>query len=165
MRRILLGLIALGLAGACLPGSPPPAGQATRIPSLPASPAPAGPTLPPVVSRTVHGVAGGAIVGGVDPCAALPNPSAPRYAKATVTLLRGTMSLKPLGNGVSQYEFPPIVVAKISVEANQGYRFEVDPGDYVLVAQFPQGNAKPWTSVSVAGTGQVLMRDIPNMCM
>jgi hypothetical protein len=115
---------------------------------------------------TAHSVAGDTISGGVAPCEAIPDPNAPRYAQASVTLLRGTVTWKPVGQGVSQAVFPTVVVARISVSANQGYRFVVDPGDYVLTAEFPPpGNARPWTSVSFASSGLVVSRDIPDMCI
>lgn len=106
----------------------------------------------------------GVVVGGIQPCAALPPSVAtnlPRYAAGTVTVLMGAPAYQPGGN----IELPSAAVTQQSVAQNSTYRFELAPGDYVLVARFaPPANVMPFTTVTVKA-GSTVEKDIPNECM
>lgn len=146
--------IGLVLAGCSSPG---PVSQTSPLSS--------GGMRPPVVATvTSPGAATATIEGGVRPCAGIPAPNEPHYAAAMVTLLKGKTSLEPRGGGVVQTVFPTPVVATVSVGTNQGYRFIVPAGDYVVLAHFAAGNAQPWVEVTVRA-GESAQKDVPNMCL
>jgi hypothetical protein len=103
----------------------------------------------------------GLVTGGVKPCQAIPDPNAPRYAGALVSVFKGTATILPTGQRI----FPTNVVTRQWVDANHTYLLALDPGSYVLMAQFPPpANVRPFTAVTVKA-GAVSQADIPNMCM
>ena len=99
----------------------------------------------------------GVITGGIIPCSGLPpQPHSPHYAAGTVTVFKGRIG----STGVS----PTTAVAQEAVAVNVTYRFVLNPGPYVLQAQFPPpANVRPFTSVTLQA-GDNLKIDIPNMC-
>jgi len=107
----------------------------------------------------------GVVSGGIHPCQGVVLSPSPGYAAGTVTVLRGTVTWRDLGNGSRQAVFPTAVAATATVGRNQTYRFVLPPGDYVLQAHFPPpANVMPFAPATVrAGTSQQF--DIPNMCM
>ena len=112
---------------------------------------------PSVVSVTPAPNGKGVITGGIIPCEGIPIPSGPRYAAGTVTVFKGHIA----STGV----LPTTAVAQESVAVNATYRFVLDPGQYVLQAQFPPpANVLPFASVTLRA-GDNLGVDIPNMCM
>lgn len=130
------------------------------------TPTPSTSMEPPVVFvATPPGAAVAVIIGGVQPCQGIIPPSGPRYAEATVSLLRGKTSQQPAGQGMTRTVMPATLVARVPVGANQQYHLVVSPGDYVIQATFPPpSNVAPGASVSVH-TGETARKDVPNMCM
>jgi hypothetical protein len=122
------------------------------------NPAPPGHLSPPapLTARA------GEVTGYIDPCEGLPIQGLP-YAAGTVTALRGQQTWKPDGPGTSRLQLPATVAARQHVGANQAFSFDLAPGQYVLVARYQTGNAMSFLAVSVAA-GQVLHRDLPNLC-
>jgi hypothetical protein len=146
-------LLLLGCASAALNSNAP-----TPTPSTSMGP-------PVVVQATPAGAAAAVIIGGVQPCQGIISHSGPRYAEATVSLLRGKTSLQPAGQGMTRTVMPATLVARVAVATDQQYHFVVGPGDYVIEATFPPpANVVPWASVSVH-SGETARKDVPNMCM
>jgi hypothetical protein len=105
------------------------------------------------------------VTGGIIPCAGIPDPNGPYYAAGTVTVLRGQVSWQNEGPGYFADVLPTRVVAGERVAANGTYLFVLEPGEYVLEAQFPPpSNVLPYTAVTV-NAGDNLRVDIPNMCL
>ena len=107
----------------------------------------------------------GVVTGGIMPCEGIVIPNGPHYAAGAVTVLKGQVTWKSTGQGTSVAVFPTTVVAQESVAMNATYRFALEPGQYVLEAQFPPpSNALPFTGVTLRA-GDNLSVDIPNMCI
>jgi len=103
----------------------------------------------------------GTVTGGITPCSGILVPSGPHYAAGTVTVLKGQIVAGSAGRLV----IPTTVVARQSVTTNAMYRFVLEPGPYVLQAQFsPPSNILPFARVTVHA-GDDLHVDIPNMCI
>ena len=106
----------------------------------------------------------GVVAGGIIPCAGIPIPNGPHYAAGTVTVLNGHVTWQSTGQGNLVNVFPTRVVAQERVATNATYRFVLEPGEYVLEAQFPPpSNVLPYTAVTVR-VGDHLSVDVPNMC-
>lgn len=102
----------------------------------------------------------GLVTGGVKPCEGIPLPNAPRYAAALVSVLKGGITMSSTGQAL----FPTNFVTRQWVDVNHTYLLALDPGSYVLTAQFPPpANVKPFTLVTVKADA-VSQVDIPNMC-
>ncbi len=103
----------------------------------------------------------GTVTGGIIPCSGILVPSGPHYAAGTVTVLKGQI----VGGGTGRLVMPTTAVARQSVATDAMYRFVLEPGPYVLQAQFPPpSNVLPFASVTVHA-GDELHVDIPNMCV
>jgi hypothetical protein len=105
----------------------------------------------------------GVVTGGIEPCGMMA-PYGVRYAAGTVTVLKGQVTLRSTGPSTYVDVFPTTVITQAIVVTNGTYRFVLDPGQYVLRAQYsPPGDMAPFTNVTLrAGTN--LKIDIPNMC-
>jgi hypothetical protein len=105
------------------------------------------------------------VTGGIIPCAGIPDPNGPYYAAGTVTVLGGQVTWQNNGQGYLADVLPTRVVARERVAMNGTYLFVLEPGQYVLEAQFPPpSNVLPYTVVTVSA-GDNLSVDIPNMCL
>jgi len=106
----------------------------------------------------------GVVSGGIRPCDALGNPKLPHYAAGTVTVLKGEVTWRS-SPGTAEYVevLPTTVVAQESVPSNGMYRFDLEPGRYVLEAA-PPGAYGPSAAVTVSA-GDDLLVDIPNECI
>lgn len=104
----------------------------------------------------------GVVSGGIRPCDALGRPDLPHYAAGTVTVLEGQVTWRS-SQGTPSYVdvLPTTVVAHESVPTDGMYRFDLDPGRYVLEAA-PAGAYGPYATVSA---GDDLLVDIPNVCI
>jgi hypothetical protein len=106
----------------------------------------------------------GVVSGGIRPCDALGNPDLPHYAAGTVTVLKGQVTWQSGQGGPSYVDvLPTTVVAQETVPTNGMYRFDLQPGSYVLEAA-PSGGYGPYTTVTV-NAGDELVVDIPNTCI
>jgi len=104
------------------------------------------------------------VTGGIIPCTGIPIPNGPHYAAGTVTVLKGQVTWQSTGQGNLVNVFPTRVLTRERVATNATYRFVLEPGQYVLEAQFPPpSNVLPYTVVTVSA-GDKLSVDIPNMC-
>lgn len=103
----------------------------------------------------------GLVTGGVVPCAGIIGPNEPRFAGATVTVLGGNIDWAKPG----QPEFPAGVVARETVPTNGTFQFALDPGHYVLTAEFPPpANIVPFSTLTLR-SGDDLRVDISNQCI
>ena len=98
-----------------------------------------------------------AVTGGIIPCSGLPNPNLPQYSAGTVTVLKGQVTWKSMGQGNLQDVLPTDVVAQERVGTNETYRFVLDPGRYVI-------QAGVYTSVTLQ-PGDDVHVDVPNLCI
>jgi hypothetical protein len=106
----------------------------------------------------------GVVSGGIRPCDALGNPDLPHYAAGEVTVLKGEVTWRNGEGSRSQVDvLPAAVVTQVSLSANGMYRFDLEPGRYVLEAA-PPGAYGPHTAVTVSA-GDDLQADIPNVCI
>lgn len=103
----------------------------------------------------------GGVTGYIDPCEGL--PARLPYAAGTVTALRGRTTWKPDGPGTWRLQLPVSVAARQHVTENHQFTFDLAPGQYVLVGRYDRGNAMTFLDVSITA-GQVLHRDLPNLC-
>ena len=103
----------------------------------------------------------GGVTGYIDPCEGI-DIGLP-YAAGTVTALNGREPWKPDGHGTSRLQFPATVAARQHVGENHKFRFDLAPGQYVLLARYDRGNGISFLDVSIA-PGRVLHRDLPNLC-
>ena len=106
----------------------------------------------------------GIVVGGLDSCAAIPDPNQPRYAAGTVTVLKGDVVWRAEGSDHSVAVFPAVVVDKREVGVNGLYLFVLDRGTYVLRGNYRTATAVPWIELTVT-PGTVAHVDVPNMCI
>ncbi|HET9782060.1 MAG TPA: hypothetical protein VFR33_09790 [Candidatus Dormibacteraeota bacterium] len=106
----------------------------------------------------------GIVIGGLDSCAAIPDPNQPRYAAGTVTVLKGDVAWRAEGSDHSVAVFPTVVVDKREVGANGLYLFVLDQGAYVLQGNYRTATAVPWIELAVT-PGTVAHVDVPNMCI
>ncbi|MGH7765757.1 MAG: hypothetical protein ACREOM_15200 [Candidatus Dormibacteraceae bacterium] len=106
----------------------------------------------------------GIVSGGIRPCSALDNPNLEHYAGGTVTVLEGQVKWRSVpGTSDTADVLPSRAVARENVPTNGLFRFELDPGVYVLEAA-PPGDFGAYTTASV-GAGDDLLVDIPNGCI
>lgn len=106
----------------------------------------------------------GAVSGGIRPCDALGRTDLPHYTAGTVTVLKGQVTWRSSQGTQSLVEvLPTAVVAQESIPVNGMYRFDLEPGRYVLEAA-PPGADGPYASVTVSA-GDDLLVDIPNDCI
>jgi len=103
----------------------------------------------------------GTVTGYIDACTGL--GLALPYAAGTVTALPGQVTWVPAGAGTSRPRFPAVVAARQHVGQDQRFSFQLAPGDYVLVGHYDAGNTTTYVDVAVVA-GQVLQRDLPNLC-
>ena len=106
----------------------------------------------------------GIVVGGLDSCAAIPDPNQPRYAAGTVTVLKGDVAWRAEGSDHSVAVFPTVVVDKREVGVSGLYLFVLDKGAYVLQGKYRTATAVPWIELTVT-PGTVAHVDVPNMCI
>ncbi len=104
------------------------------------------------------------VVGGLDSCAAIPDPNQPRYAAGTVTVLKGDVAWRAEGSDHSVAVFPTVVVDKRDVGVNGLYLFVLDKGAYVLQGNYRTATAVPWIELTIT-PGTVDHVDVPNMCI
>jgi len=106
----------------------------------------------------------GVVSGGIRPCDAFGNPDLPHYAAGTVTVLKGQVTWQSGQGGPSNVDvLPTTVVAQETVPTNGRYRFDLQPGSYVLEAA-PSAGYGPYATVTV-NAGDDLLVDIPNECI
>lgn len=107
----------------------------------------------------------GVVTGGIIPCEGIVIPNGPHYAAGTVTVLKGRVTWKTTAEGNYIGVFPTSVVDQESVATNATYRFALEPGQYVLEAQFRSpSNAAPYIDITVQ-PGDDVWVDIPNQCI
>ena len=105
----------------------------------------------------------GTVIGGIEPCSGLLLQGGPQYAAGTVTVLQGTVGWQNVG-GSTKDVFPTTVVAQQTVGTNSTYSFSLQPGQYVLQAQFSTpSDVVPWAQVTVH-VGETVHADITNAC-
>ena len=103
----------------------------------------------------------GLVTGGVLPCAGIIGPDEPRFAGATVTVLAGSIDWAKPGQPV----FPTGIVARERVPDSGTFQFVLDPGQYVLTAEFPPpANVVPFSTFTIE-PGDDLRVDISNQCI
>jgi len=103
----------------------------------------------------------GLVTGGVVTCAGITGPDEARFAAATVTVLEGHVDWAKPGQPV----LPKGVVARERVPTNGTFQFVLDPGQYVLTAEFPPpANIVPFSPVTLQ-PGEDLRVDISNQCI
>ncbi len=118
-------------------------------------------TRTPVVGGTA------VVTGGIARCQGIILANSPERVAGTVTVLRGVVTWRPSGPGSSVAVFPTAVAGHADVGANQGYRFVLPPGHYVLIATYAGAtptNVHPFTQVSVKA-GSTVEAGIPNRCI
>lgn len=106
----------------------------------------------------------GVVSGGIRPCDALGNTNLPHYAAGIVTVLKGQVTWRS-SQGEPNYVgvLPTTVVVQERIPTDGMYRFDLDPGRYVLEAA-PPGSYGPYSTVTV-NAGDDLLVDIPNTCI
>jgi len=103
------------------------------------------------------------VIGGIDPCEGRPVPHAARYAAGTVTVRAGEVRERRMAHG-QRLLLPPHVVARVHVARNKTYRLVLKPGHYIFEASFPPpANVHPFFQITLKA-GELIHRDIPNMC-
>jgi hypothetical protein len=115
----------------------------------------------------------GTVTGHLTACygAVPPGTRSPVTTPGTVTAVRGTVSLRPMGPGTWRSVLPtgPVVAqAHISDNYHQVFRFALPPGTYVLLgryddASYAPGTATTFTQVSVIA-GKTLHADLISAC-
>jgi hypothetical protein len=107
----------------------------------------------------------GVVSGGIRPCDALGNTNLPHYAAGTVTVLKGQVTWRSSQGEPNYVDVLPttVVVQGKSIPTNGMYRFDLDPGRYVLEAA-PPGSYGPYSTVTL-NAGDDLLVDIPNTCI
>lgn len=103
----------------------------------------------------------GEVTGYIDPCEGI-DIGLP-YAAGTVTALSGRPTWKPDGHGTSRLQLPATVAARQHVDENHTFRFDLAPGQYVLMARYDGGNAVSFLDVTIAA-GRDLNRNLPDLC-
>ena len=106
----------------------------------------------------------GIVVGGLDSCAAIPDPNQPHHAAGTVTVLKGNVAWRAEGSDHSVAVFPTAVVERREVGANGLYLFVLDKGSSVLQGNYRTATAVPWIELTIT-PGTVAQVDVPNMCI
>ena len=106
----------------------------------------------------------GVVSGGIKSCDALGNPDLPHYAAGSVTVLKGQVTWRS-SQGTPTYVdvLPSTVVAQEGIPTNGMYRFDLEPGSYVLEAA-PPGSYGPYSTVRISAGDDVVV-DIPNTCI
>lgn len=112
----------------------------------------------------------GAVVGGIEPCSGLPpSPGGPTYVAGMVRVLRGEVTWRPSGPGSLTAILPATQVDEQTVGTESRYRFVLNPGQYVLQAQYAGSRfagpdaVRPYIPIIVRA-GTTLAASIPNEC-
>lgn len=107
----------------------------------------------------------GVVTGRISRCEGTFDPNVSRYVPGTVSVLKGRLTWKALGAGMSTPVLPALLVAQATVTADSSYRFVLDPGQYVLRGDDSSAIAVPGRFISVTvKTGLIMDVDIPNAC-
>lgn len=107
----------------------------------------------------------GTVTGGILPCHALDDPGLPRYDGGKVIVLKGDVAWRTDSRTANSTDvLPSTVAAEQTVSRNGMYSFDLDAGDYVLLAASQPGDYGPFTTVTVSA-GDDLLVDIPNRCI
>jgi hypothetical protein len=76
------------------------------------------------------------VSGGIVQCSGIWDPTAPRYAAGTVTVLKGQVTWKSAASPDLVPVLPTTVVATERVGPDSTYFFVLEPGRYVLQARY-----------------------------
>jgi hypothetical protein len=107
----------------------------------------------------------GLVIGGILPCMGVVMLRGPHYAAGGVFVLKGQVAWKPVATGAMVPVLPDTVVAQETVTENSSYRFELDPGRYVLQAHYSYPSVVvPFIAVTVKA-GAIVDIDISNNCI
>jgi len=105
------------------------------------------------------------VTGFIEPCTGITPYHAPNpvpYPAGTVTALRGTERLVPVGPGEQHVVLPTHITARQHVIQNQRYRLRLPPGRYVLTADYDHGG-RTFLDLNVSAGAQ-LHTNLPNLC-
>ena len=105
-----------------------------------------------------------AVSGGIQACDALGGQPEESHAAGTLRVLEGDVTWVAGTGGVALVDvLPKTVVAAETVPLGGSFRFDLDPGRYILVAS-GEGNWSSSVGVTL-GPGEDLRVDIPNDCI
>lgn len=106
----------------------------------------------------------GQVVGGIAACVGPRVLHRQGFVAGTVRVLRGTVSETPIEANGNTAVLPTDQVASHRVSKLQEYRFDLKPGQYVLVAYYAKSTIVSWAPI-VIQKAKVTKQSIPSPCI